>query len=125
MVKDVRRVVYIALGTLFFVLGAVGIVVPLLPTTPFWLLTCWFYLRSSKPLYRRFLRTRYVGKYMKSYLEDRCIPVRAKIVSLSVMWSSLVFTSFFTLFPLWIKIVLVLVGAGVTAHLLSYPSGKK
>ncbi len=120
--KDVKRAVYIGLGTFFLVLGAIGIAVPLLPTVPFWLLTCWFYLRSSRTLYARFLGSRYFGKYMRCYLEERYIPARAKAVSLSVMWASLVFTSFFTSFALWIKIVLVVIGIGVSIHLLSYPS---
>lgn len=125
MIRDVRRMTYIGAGTLFLILGAIGIVVPLLPTTPFWLLTCWFYLRSSRRLYNRFLQNKYVGKYMKGYMEDKAIPLRAKVVSLTVMWTSLVFTSFFTAFALWIKILLVLIGAGVTYHILSYPSSTK
>lgn len=125
MIKDIRRITYVGLGTLFLIIGAIGIAIPLLPTTPFWLLTCWFYLRSSPRLYNRFLRNKYVGKYMKEYMEDKTISLRAKIISLSVMWSSLVFTSFFTSFAWWIKLVLVLIGIGVTFHILSYPNRKK
>lgn len=121
MFGQIRRYVYIGLGTFFLVLGAVGIVVPLLPTTPFWLLTCWFYLRSSKRLYERFLSNRHVGPSLRDYMENRMIPLRAKIYSLTVMWASLLFTAFFTSFSWGVKIPLLLVGAGVTWHILSCP----
>ena len=62
-----RRIIYITLGTFFLILGAIGIFVPLLPTTPFWLLTCWFYVRSSERLYNRVMSNRYFGPHIKGY----------------------------------------------------------
>ena len=65
-----RRIIYITLGTFFLILGAIGIFVPLLPTTPFWLLTCWFYVRSSEKLYNRVMSNRYFGPHIKGFVED-------------------------------------------------------
>lgn len=121
MFGQTKRYVYIGLGTFFLVLGAIGAVVPLLPTVPFWLLTCWFYLRSSRRLYDRFLSNRYVGPSLRDYLENRTIPLRAKIYSLTVMWTSLLLTAFFASFSWGIKIPLLLIGAGVSWHILSRP----
>ena len=66
-----RRIIYITLGTFFLILGAIGIFVPLLPTTPFWLLTCWFYVRSSERLYNRVMSNRYFGPHIKGFVEDK------------------------------------------------------
>ena len=66
-----RRIIYITLGTFFLILGAIGIFVPLLPTTPFWLLTCWFYVRSSEKLYNRVMSNRYFGPHIKGFVEDK------------------------------------------------------
>lgn len=120
-----RQWIYIGLGSFFLILGAIGIFVPLLPTTPFWLLTCWFYLRSSSTLYRRVMRNRYFGTYIRDYVEEKAIPLRSKIISLGVMWASTLSTSLFLIDRLWIKLVLVAISLGVTWHILSYPTKKQ
>ena len=81
-----RRIIYITLGTFFLILGAIGIFVPLLPTTPFWLLTCWFYVRSSEKLYNRVMSNRYFGPHIKGFVEDKAIPLRSKIITIAIMW---------------------------------------
>ena len=82
-----RRIIYITLGTFFLILGAIGIFVPLLPTTPFWLLTCWFYVRSSERLYNRVMSNRYFGPHIKGFVEDKAISLRSKIITIAIMWS--------------------------------------
>lgn len=121
---EARRVVYITLGSLFLILGAVGIFIPLLPTTPFWLLTCWFYLRSSEKLYNRAMSNRYFGSYIKGFMVDKAIPVRSKVISISVMWLSAILTSVYLIEYLWVKILLILISIGVTWHILSFPTKK-
>lgn len=120
-----KQGIYIGLGSFFLVLGAIGIFVPLLPTTPFWLLTCWFYFRSSGVLYRRVMRNRYFGTYIRDYMEEKAIPLRSKIISLGVMWTSTLLTSLLLIDQLWIKLVLMAISAGVTWHILSYPTKKE
>lgn len=121
---EARRIVYIILGSLFLILGAVGIFIPLLPTTPFWLLTCWFYLRSSEKLYNRAMSNRYFGSYIKGFMVDKAIPVRSKVISISVMWLSAILTSVYLIEYLWVKILLLLISIGVTWHILSFPTKK-
>ena len=77
----------------FLILGAIGIFVPLLPTTPFWLLTCWFYVRSSEKLYNRVMSNRYFGPHIKGFVEDKAIPLRSKIITIAIMWLSTIITS--------------------------------
>ncbi|MDL2222001.1 YbaN family protein [Parabacteroides sp. OttesenSCG-928-N08] len=119
-----KRILYIALGSLFLFLGTLGIFLPLLPTTPFWLLTCWFYLRSSERLYQRVMRNRYFGNYIRSYMEDKAMPLRAKIVTLTIMWGSMIITSLFLYDRWWIPALLFVIAVGVTWHILSFPTRK-
>lgn len=121
----VRRTVYIVLGTAFLILGAIGIFVPLLPTTPFWLLTCWFYIRSSETLYARVMRNRYFGSYIRYFVEDKAIPMRSKIISLGVMWTSAVLTSVFLIERWWVMASLFLITTAVSWHILSYPTKRR
>lgn len=123
--RPVRKYVYMALGTLFLGLGALGIFLPLLPTTPFWLLTCWFYLRSSERLYQKAMHNKYFGSYMRAYMEDKSIPLRGKVVSLTVMWISMGCAAYFFIENPWLHLLLGLVAIGVTYHILSFPTRKK
>lgn len=115
-----RRIVYIILGTIFLVLGAVGIFVPLLPTTPFWLLTCWFYVHSSEMLYNRVMQNRHFGSYVRGFMIDKAIPLRSKIISVTIMWVSTCVTFFLLPHYLWVKIILVLISIGVTCYIFSF-----
>ncbi|MDH6534042.1 DUF454 domain-containing protein [Parabacteroides sp. 52] len=120
-----KRYIYIVLGSLFLVLGTVGVFLPLLPTTPFWLLTCWFYIRSSETLYKRVMANPYFGTYIKAYMVDKSIPLRAKIVSVGVMWLSILCSICFWVEQGWIRVLLLLISIGVTWHILSFPTRKK
>lgn len=124
MMGGTKRIVYIILGSLFLILGAIGIFIPLLPTTPFWLLTCWFYVRSSEALYNRAMNNRYFGSYIRNYMVDKAMPLRSKIISVSIMWLSAVLTSLFLIEYVWVKILLILISIGVTWHILSFPTKK-
>ena len=124
MMKGTRRIIYIILGSFFLILGAIGIFVPLLPTTPFWLLTCWFYIRSSEKLYNRVMSNRHFGPYIRNYMVDKAIPLRSKIISVAVMWLSAIFTSLFLVDILWVKILLILISIGVSWHILPFPTKK-
>lgn len=120
-----KRIIYIVLGTCFLIIGAIGIVIPLLPTTPFWLLTCWFYVHSSETLYNRVMHNRYFGSYIRGFVVDKAIPLRSKIISISVMWISTLLTSFWLMGYLWVKILLALISAVVTWYILSYPTKRQ
>lgn len=120
-----KRILYIVLGTCFLIIGAIGIVIPLLPTTPFWLLTCWFYVHSSETLYNRVMHNRYFGSYIRGFVVDKAIPLRSKIISISVMWISTLLTSFWLMGYLWVKILLALISAVVTWYILSYPTKRQ
>jgi len=81
------RALFVALGLLCLSLGAVGIVVPGLPTTPFLLLAAALFLRSSERLYNRLVSSRLLGGYIRRYREQGGMTLRAKIVSLTIMWA--------------------------------------
>lgn len=123
-VTNTKRIVYILLGTICLIIGAIGIVVPLLPTTPLWLLTCWFYFRGSRRLYNRVMNNHYFGYYVKGFLVDKAIPLHSKIISVSIMWVSCIGTVLFLTFPIWAKVILILITSGVTIHILLYPTKK-
>ena len=114
----------IILGSLSLALGIVGIFVPLLPTTPFLLLTAALYFRGSSRLYQWLLSHKYFGPYIRNYRENKAIPLRAKVYSLLLMWGSVLYGIFFLLPLTGVKILMFLVAAGVTWHILSFKTLK-
>lgn len=122
--NQTKKIIYITVGTISLILGAIGVFLPLLPTTPFWLLTCWCYIRSSKKMYKWVMSNRYFGKYIRDYVEDKAIPMKTKVTTLSVMWLSIILTSLFLIDIVWIKISLVLISLAVTWHIVTFPTKK-
>ena len=115
-----------ALGTLSLILGTLGIFLPVLPTTPFYLLTAWCYLKSSDRLYRKVMDNRFFGNIVRNYYEKRAvsrrtISRRTKVISISTTLLT-IGISIAVVDVTWIRILLACVAAGVTWHLLSMKS---
>ena len=118
------KTVCIILGTVSLALGIIGIFLPLLPTTPFLLLTAALYFSGSPRLYQWLLNHKCLGPYIRSFRENKAIPLRAKIISLLLMWGTMVYCIFFLIPLTEIKIALFLVAVGVTWHILSFKTLK-
>ena len=114
------KIICIIVGTVSLALGIIGIFVPLLPTTPFLLLTAALYFRGSPRLHQWLLNHKYFGTYIRNFRENKAIPLRAKVISLLLMWGTMLYCIFFLIPLTWIKVLLLLVAAGVTWHILSF-----
>lgn len=80
------KALYIVAGSIALILGAVGIVIPLLPTTPFLLLAAFCYTGSSKRLYNWLLNHRIFGFYIHSYITLKAIDRRTKLMTILMLW---------------------------------------
>jgi uncharacterized membrane protein YbaN (DUF454 family) len=108
------------LGSISLALGVAGIFIPLLPTTPFLLLTATLYLKGSFRLYNRLINHKYLGVYIRNFRENKAIPLRVKIVSVSLVWITILYCIFFIADPLCLKVLLLCIAAGVSYHILSF-----
>lgn len=113
-----KRSLLIAAGTLALGVGVIGIFIPLLPTTPLLLLAAFCYIRSSQRLYAALLRNRLVGSYVMNYMQGRGMSVRIKLLTLSLLWLTLGCSAAFATDKLAIRIVLLVVLAAVTIHII-------
>ena len=109
---------FVIAGTIALVLCVVGIILPVLPTTPFLLLAAICYMRGSQRLYNALLRNRFIGSYVRNYLEGRGMSLRNKIWTISMLWIAILCTAFLVTESLVIRIILVVVLVGVTVHIL-------
>ena len=84
-VKLLRTTAYKSLGLLFLGLAIVGIMLPVIPATPFLLLAAWFFARSSEKWHQRLLQSELFGPIIRNWENNRCISRRTKIVSIILM----------------------------------------
>lgn len=96
------RWVYLALGWIFFGLGVAGIVLPVVPATPFMLLALWAFSRSSPRLEAWLLGHRVFGAGLRAWKEHRVIPLRGKLVAWGSMLASLGYMIFWRQPAFWI-----------------------
>ena len=118
------RYILIILGSICLILGVIGIFLPLLPTTPFLLLAATFYVRSSEKLYQWLIHQKYLGTYIRNFREHRAIPLRAKAISISMVWITLIYCALMISDEIWIKILFMVLAISVTWHILSYKTLK-
>jgi len=109
----------IAFGTLCVGLGVVGILVPGMPSTVFFLIAAASYVRSSERLYRKLLSNRAIGQHLRNFREKRAMPRRAKILALAMGWTAILLSAFpgFESWPL--RGVMLALGAIMTVVILS------
>ena len=120
-----KRRFFIIVGTIAVVIGVIGIIVPVLPTTPFLLLAAICYMRGSQRLYNALLRNRFIGSYVRNYLEGRRMSLKMKIWTLSLLWAAIACTAVLATDSFIIRIILAVVLTGVTIHILTVKTAKK
>ena len=109
-------------GTVSLIIGGVGIVLPLLPTTPFLLLAAVCYARSSERWYRWLLYNRWFGSYIRNWHEGRGIPMKTKALLILFLVLTLGYSAAFVV-PFFIgKVALIIVAVCVSVHILSLPT---
>ena len=120
------RIFLIIVGSLSLVLGIVGIFVPMLPTTPFLLLSAAAWVKASPKLYKWLMNHKLFGEYIRNYREHRAIPLRAKIISVSLLWLTIGYCIFAVVNEWWwAQVLLAIVAIAVSWHILSFKTLKK
>ena len=114
------KCVFLVIGFLSVALGFVGIFVPVLPTTPFLLLAAALFFRSSPRAYAWLMQHRWLGPSIRSFREDRAIPLRAKVLALSLLWITSVHCIVFLFDSWWLRLLMGGIAVGVTVYLLSF-----
>jgi uncharacterized membrane protein YbaN (DUF454 family) len=112
-----KRRLLIGAGTLSTGLGIIGVFIPILPTTPFLLLAAACYMRSSERFYQWLINNRIFGAYVRNYIEGRGMPTRMKILTILLLWLSIGLSITFGVQNIVIRIVLICIAIGVTAHI--------
>jgi uncharacterized protein len=114
-----------SLGLISLFLGILGIFLPLLPTTPFLLLSAALFMKSSTRLYNWLMNHKYLGKYLQNYIHHKTISTKTKVSAISLLWITILASVIFIIEKAVIKIVLLAIAIAVTIHILSFKSHKE
>ncbi|ACF13533.1 protein of unknown function DUF454 [Chloroherpeton thalassium ATCC 35110] len=120
--EKVIRFIYVALGSIFVALAILGIFLPLLPTTPFLLLAAACYAKGSARFYEWLIEHKWLGPYVKPFRSGKGMPLRAKVVTLALMWLAMSTSAIFFIEPISLIATMAAVGIGVTIYLLRMPT---
>jgi uncharacterized membrane protein YbaN (DUF454 family) len=111
------RLVLIAAGSLCVGLAAVGVVTPVLPTTPFLLVAAACFARASPRFYRLLLQSPTFGPLIRDWREHRAIPRRAKWTAIALIAATIGSSVAFAVEALWLRALLVACGVVLCAWL--------
>lgn len=123
--KKALKWVYFISGTTSFFIGVAGVILPLLPATPFFLFSAFCYARSSEKFYNKLISSRVFGDYIKSYKKGNGMPLHAKIILILILWTTIIISVFTSFDNLIIQIFLFSVAIGVTIHLAIIKTSKE
>lgn len=112
----IKKFVLISIGFLSLSLGLIGIVLPILPTTPFVLLSAACFSTSSPRLSRMIGRNKYIGSYIENYRNNTGVPKRIKVIAILYLWAGLITSMLLTLNAI-LCIILFILGFCVTIYL--------
>ncbi len=114
------RTIYTIFGLISLSLGILGIFLPVLPTTPLLLLAAFLFLRGNRRLYDWLMNHPKLGTYIADFSIHKSIPLHVKIISISLMWLSLLYCAVFIANHWLLRIMFIAIAIGVTIHILSY-----
>lgn len=117
----IPALVWCTLAYLFIGLGTAGIVLPLLPTTPFLLLALWAATRGSPRLAGWLQGHPRFGPYLCAWREERAIPFRAKVTACLLLTLSFVILWVGNAHP-WLLAALAVLFSGVALFIVTRPN---
>ena len=116
-----KRIFLIILGLLALGLGTVGVILPILPTTPFILIAAYCFVRSSARLHNWIMNHRRFGPMIRKYQEGKGLTLRVKLFSLGTAYL-LVGTTMVLLDNLHVRIFLVILMIAKTLFMIRIPT---
>jgi len=123
--KRFTRILLVSGGILALILGIIGVVVPLLPTTPFLLISAACFVKSSDHLYQWLINHKWFGKIIRNYREHHAISLAAKVSAVALLWLTILVGILYCSRNIYIRLVLAAVAIGVSTHILHFKTLKE
>ena len=95
MKSEIFKIIYIVLGFIFLGLGALGVALPILPTTPFLLLASYFFAKGSDRFHNWFISTKLYKNHLEEFIQTRSMTLKKKLSILLPVSAMLITTAIF------------------------------
>ena len=116
-VSPLKKPIFFILGLVCLITGIIGIIIPILPTTPLLLAGAWFFARSSPKFHNWLLYHPLLGQYIRDYIQKKAVKKSVRNRALVILWSGLVITMILVDRQI-VMILFTLIGSAVSIHLL-------
>ena len=116
--KKIKKILLMSIGVISAGLGIAGIFLPVLPTTPFLLLAAFCFSRSSEKFHTWLTTSKLTRSYISNYLSGKGMPLKQKIISISILWLTIGCTTIFFIENWLVRIIILVIASAVTIHLI-------
>ena len=116
-----KKALLIIIGTISLALGIIGIIMPVLPTTPFLLLSMACYTKSSDRMYYFIIKNKHLSPYVEYYMDGRGIPLREKKKAIALIWITIGISIIFFIEIPMVKVLLLIIASLVSTYIWTRP----
>ena len=120
--EKAKRMFFNIIGAVFLGIGFIGVVIPVLPTTPFLLLAAACFFRGSERLYLWLINNRIFGEFIRNYIAGKGIKAKQKFITAVFLWSLIILSVIFFIENLAIKGILIFIAIVVSVHIAILPN---
>lgn len=106
--SKMKKAIYIILAFLFLILGSIGALIPVLPTTPFLILASFFFARGSERFNSWFLSTKLYKNNLDSFVKSRSMTLKTKVKILTVS-TSMLLIGFYLVGAIYARVIIICV----------------
>ncbi|WP_419168233.1 YbaN family protein [Halobacteriovorax sp.] len=125
MINQSKRIIYLSFGIAFVALAIIGVFLPLIPTTPFLLLSAYCFSRSSEKYYQWLLNHKIFGEIITDWNKYGVVSIKSKIIAISMIITLFSYSLIYVDVAPTIKVIISLIGLSIITFLLTRPSHRK
>ncbi len=122
LASSLKKGIYLFVGAISLAAGILGIFLPVLPTTPFILLSAWCFFRSSSKIYEWVISNERFGPTIENYQQGRGITKSTKIKAIVMMWLTISASVYFYIKNMYLIAFLYIIAISVTVYLYRLPT---
>ncbi len=111
-----KNTAFVILGFCALALGAIGLVLPIMPTTPFVLVAAICFSHGNPKLYEKLKNSKYFGEFIENYRHKTGVRGSVKLKAILFLWCTLIASAYMAQKP-HVTGILLVVGIGVTMHI--------
>ncbi len=114
-----KQKIFLILGFIFVAFGIIGAILPLMPSTVFFILAAYFFSKSSEKFHKKLLDNKYIGRHIKNFYEKRGMPLRAKIISILSLFLTITISIILVERTPFLVVILLSVAFAVSFYIIS------